>query len=48
MPDASVDAALDAVVESGFGVSGNQRSMGHCVAVLVGSSIEWYIFFLKF
>lgn len=48
MPDASVDAALDAVVESGFGASGNQRFMGPCVAVFVGSSTEWCNFCFKF
>ncbi|XP_057783909.1 methylmalonate-semialdehyde dehydrogenase [acylating], mitochondrial-like isoform X2 [Salvia miltiorrhiza] len=41
MPDASADAALDAVIEYGFGASGTQRFISPCVAVFVGSSSQW-------
>lgn len=48
MPDAIADAALDAVIESGFGASGTQRFMGPCVAVFVGNSFQWCNFYFKF
>ncbi|KAI3451266.1 hypothetical protein Pfo_007931 [Paulownia fortunei] len=41
MPDASADAALDAVLASGFGASGIQRFMAPSVAVFVGGSTPW-------
>lgn len=47
MPDASADAALDAVIDSGFGL-GTQKFMGRCVAVFVGSSTQWCNFCFKF
>ncbi|KAG8383628.1 hypothetical protein BUALT_Bualt04G0033800 [Buddleja alternifolia] len=41
MPDASADAALDALLASGFGASGIQRFMPSGVAVFVGGSTPW-------
>lgn len=41
MPDASADAALDAVLASGFGASGIQRFTAPSVAVFVGGSTQW-------
>ncbi|XP_010933526.1 methylmalonate-semialdehyde dehydrogenase [acylating], mitochondrial [Elaeis guineensis] len=40
MPDASVDAALDALVAAGFGAAG-QRCMALSTAVFVGGSKPW-------
>lgn len=44
MPDASADAALDALLASGFGASGKQRIMAPTVAVFVGDSTQWFNF----
>ena len=40
MPDASVDATLDALVAAGFGAAG-QRCMALSTAVFVGGSKPW-------
>lgn len=40
MPDASMDATLNALVAAGFGVAG-QRGMALSTAVFVGGSIPW-------
>lgn len=41
MPDASMDATLNALVAAGFGAAG-QRCMALSTAVFVGGSIPWY------
>lgn len=41
MPDASVDATLNALVAAGFGAAG-QRCMALSTVVFVGSPKEWY------
>lgn len=41
MPDANMDAALNAVASAGFGAAG-QRCMALGVAIFVGSSKSWY------
>lgn len=41
MPDASIDATLNALVASGFGASG-QRCMALTTAIFVGGSMLWY------
>ncbi len=41
MPDASMDATLNAIVAAGFGVAG-QRGMALSTAVFVGGSMPWY------
>ncbi|KAJ0040533.1 hypothetical protein Pint_27725 [Pistacia integerrima] len=40
MPDASIDATLNALVASGFGASG-QRCMALTTAIFVGGSMQW-------
>lgn len=45
MPDASIDAAMNALVAAGFGAAG-QRCMGLCTAIFVGGSVPWYYDFL--
>lgn len=44
MPDATADAALDAVLASAFGAAGKQRIMAPNVAVFVGDSTQWFDF----
>lgn len=41
MPDASVDATLNALVAAGFGAAG-QRGMALSTAVFIGGSRPWY------
>lgn len=41
MPDANVDATLNALVAAGFGAAG-QRCMALSTVVFVGDSKEWY------
>lgn len=47
MPDASVDATLNALVAAGFGAAG-QRCMALSTAVFVGGSKQWYMVQLCF
>lgn len=47
MPDASVDATLNALVAAGFGAAG-QRCMALSTVVFVGSPKEWYYVLLHF
>lgn len=47
MPDASMEATLNALVAAGFGAAG-QRCMALSTAVFVGGSIPWYFNFLSF
>jgi malonate-semialdehyde dehydrogenase (acetylating)/methylmalonate-semialdehyde dehydrogenase len=42
MPDANRDAAIDGVVGSSFGNTG-QRCLAGSVAILVGDSAEWFV-----
>lgn len=42
MPDASMDATLNALVAAGFGAAG-QRCMALSTTVFVGSSMPWYL-----
>lgn len=44
MPDANVDATLNALVAAGFGAAG-QRCMALSTVVFVGDSKEWYCAF---
>lgn len=41
MPDASIDATLNALVTAGFGAAG-QQCMALSTAVFVGGSMLWY------
>lgn len=41
MPDASIEATLNALVAAGFGAAG-QRCMALSTVVFVGPSKEWY------
>lgn len=41
MPDANVDATLNALVAAGFGAAG-QRCMALSTVVFVGGSQQWY------
>jgi malonate-semialdehyde dehydrogenase (acetylating)/methylmalonate-semialdehyde dehydrogenase len=41
MPDASMDATLNAIVAAGFGVAG-QRGMALSTAIFIGGSVPWY------
>lgn len=41
MPDASMDATLNALVAAGFGAAG-QRGMALNTAIFIGSSMPWY------
>lgn len=50
LPDANVDATLNALIAAGFGAAG-QRCMALSTVVFVGDSKSWYLFnrcFLKF
>lgn len=40
MPDANVDATLNALVAAGFGAAG-QRCMSLSTAIFVGGSVPW-------
>lgn len=42
MPDANIDATLNALVAAGFGAAG-QRCMALSTVVFVGDSTEWYV-----
>lgn len=44
MPDASIDATLDALIFAGFGTAG-QRSMALNTIIFVGGSGSWYDIF---
>lgn len=41
MPDAGLDATLDALVPAGFGAAG-ERCMTSSIAIFVGGSMQWY------
>jgi malonate-semialdehyde dehydrogenase (acetylating)/methylmalonate-semialdehyde dehydrogenase len=41
MPDASMDATLNALVAAGFGAAG-QRGMALNTAIFIGGSVTWY------
>ena len=41
MPDARLDATLDALVPAGFGAAG-ERCMTLNIVVFVGGSMRWY------
>lgn len=43
MPDANMDATLNALVEAGFGAAG-QKCMTINTVVFVGDSSSWYAF----
>lgn len=44
MPDASMDATLNALVAAGFGAAG-QHCMALSTAIFVGASMPWYEIF---
>lgn len=47
LPDANVDATLNALLAAGFGAAG-QRCMALSTVVFVGSSKPWYLRLLSF
>lgn len=47
MPDASMDATLNALVGASFGAAG-QRCMALSTAVFVGGSVLWYVIFTSY
>lgn len=47
MPDASMDATLDALIAASFGMAG-ERCMTLSTAVFVGGSMPWYSLLLGF
>lgn len=47
MPDASMDATLNALVGAGFGAAG-QRCMALSTVIFVGGSVMWYVMFTSY